>query len=212
MIGKPEQGQHLLDKQRVEKGRLAFHTPTEPTPASLQARKTSASSLLVRASTAMVAEDAIFFFGQPVPRQHGHSRLPIFVVLSDSPGQQARMLCFRGFMFIPALHPNGARPVQTGTSRSSGQSTPSIGSGAGSCHCLDQRRCVGCEVLEDTVDCLHQKRAGRWVSSSKGHRRRAVRRTCINFFDQLRCTTPPAINGPAWGSPTSKTAGRHQIR
>ena len=32
MIGKPEQGQHLLDKQRVEKGRLAFPRPNQLPP------------------------------------------------------------------------------------------------------------------------------------------------------------------------------------
>ena len=126
----------------------------------------------------------------------GIRRLPIFVVLSDSPSQQARMLCFRGFMFVPALHPNGARPAQH--------------------RCLEALRpihafdwvwqlghaavwinvvCVGCEVLEDTVDCLHQKRAGPEALLQRGIVVEEAAVLVANFFDQLRCTPPPAING-----------------
>ena len=48
MIGKPEQGQHLLDKQRVEKGRLAFHT--DRTNSRLLAGEKDFSELLVGSS------------------------------------------------------------------------------------------------------------------------------------------------------------------
>ena len=104
------------------------------------------------------------------------------------------MLCFRGFMFVPALHPNGRswpNPVPRAVANPRFNWIWKLGHAAVWINVVG----VGCKIREDTVDKKSIKSGQVDNSSSKGRRHREGNVLVANFFDQLRCTATPAING-----------------
>ena len=129
MIGKRNKANTCWTTTSRE-GRLAFHTD-RATPASHGRERLQRAPCWFEPAPQWLLTDAIFFFWQPVPQQHGHSPPANFCRAQRRSSQQARMLCFADSCLFQPLHPNGARPAQHRCLEPSGQSTPSIGSGAG---------------------------------------------------------------------------------
>ena len=149
----------------------------------------------------MVATDAIFFFGQPVLQQHGHSPPANFCRAQRQSVNKPGCSVFADSCLF-SLHPNGARPAQHRCLEVSGQSTPSIGSGSWFMP-LSGSTSFAWVVRSSKARLMPPSEAGRsGSSSSKGHRRRGGRCTCGELFRSTQ-VYPPFING-LLGSPTSK--------